>query len=319
MSCSGFFLVDKPAGPTSNRVLQDIKRAFGKASPSLNVKFGHAGTLDSFASGLLIVLAGKCTRLTPWFMHQTKEYEAVFRFGEETDTLDPLGKIIGHAEPPSRDMLERAIPRFKGNILQIPPSYSAVHIAGQRSYKIARDGETPELEPRPVVIESLGMHSYDGEEAHFSIRCSSGTYIRALARDIAQVCGSRAFVKSLRRTRSGPFSVDAALRPDMCSAKTMIHFTSEVALSLGLGAGLLSPAHFDRFLHGSDLPLSAVESVESAESVESRGKALNCSAGRANEGSPLALFSKSGTFLGIVRKSESGWAVKVMAADEAEK
>lgn len=308
MSCSGFFLVDKPAGPTSNRVLQEIKRAFSKAYPTLNVKFGHAGTLDSFASGLLIVLTGKCTRLTPWFMHQTKEYEAVFRFGEETDTLDPLGRIIGHAELPSKDMLEQAIPRFQGDILQIPPSYSAVHIGGKRSYKIARDGETPDLAPRPVMIEALRMHSYDGEEAHFSIRCSSGTYIRALARDIAQACGSRAFVKSLRRTRIGPFAVDAALRPDMCSAKTMMHFTSEVAISLGLGAGLLNPAYFDRFLHGSDLPLSA---------IESREKALDLFAGRSLADSPLALFSQSDAFLGIVQKSESGWAVKVMAADEA--
>lgn len=310
MSFCGFFLVDKPAGPTSNRVLQEIKRAFNTADPppSPNIKFGHAGTLDAFASGLLIVLVGKCTRLTPWFMHQTKEYEAVFHFGEETDTLDPLGRIIGHAERPGKEILEQIIPQFQGNILQIPPSYSAVHIGGKRSYKIAQNGEIPNLEPRSVIIEALRMHSYDGEEAHFSIRCSSGTYIRSLARDIAQACGSRAFVKSLRRTQIGPFTVDAAQRPAMCSAKTIMHFSSEVAISLGLDAGLLNPAFFDRFFHGSDLPLKA---------IELRGKAFGASNGRSLAEKPLALFTESNVFLGIVQKSKDGWAVKVMAADEA--
>jgi tRNA pseudouridine55 synthase len=119
-------------------------------------------------------------------MHQAKEYEAVFRFGEETDTLDPLGKVIAAARTPTLSELENVLPEFRGSIFQIPPSYSAVHVDGRRSYKIAKSGEIPQLSPRPVFIDKLELRTFEGNEASFTIRCSSGTYVRSLARDIAR-------------------------------------------------------------------------------------------------------------------------------------
>ncbi len=297
MQGAGFFLVDKPAGPTSNRVLQDIRRSFSGRPSCRGLKFGHAGTLDSFASGLLIVLAGKVTRLTPWFMGQEKEYEAVFRFGEETDTLDPLGRVIATASVPTLGALEDVLPQFRGTLSQTPPSYSAVHVGGRRSYEIAKSGESPELSPRSVSIGALHLRRFEGGEAGFSISCSSGTYIRSLARDIARACGSRAFVQSLRRTRIGTFEVTAACPPGDCAAVGFREFTSDVARDIGLGAGMLRREFFVHFQHGSALPLDAVELQ--------------------HDGAPVAaLFAEDGAFIGLVEKHREGWGARMVAAEE---
>jgi len=294
---NGFFLVDKPVGPTSNRVLQDIKRRLIGSSFARGQKFGHSGTLDSFASGLLIVLVGGLTRLTPWFMGQAKEYEAVVRFGEETDTLDPLGRVIATAAVPPLNLLETVLPRFRGRILQTPPSYSAVHLGGKRSYEIAKSGEIPDLAPRSVSIEILELLSFEGVEARLTVRCSSGTYIRSLARDIGLACGSRAFVQSLRRTRIGTFDVAAACSPQDCTASTLHVFTPDKAHDIGLGAGLLSREFSVRFQHGCALPLNAVELLHNGASV-------------------TALFTKDGGFIGLAEKRGDGWRPTMVALKE---
>lgn len=293
----GFFLVDKPVGPTSNRVLQDIKRRLIGPSFTRGHKFGHTGTLDSFASGLLVVLVGRLTRLTPWFMGQAKEYEAVVRFGEETDTLDPLGRVIATAAVPPLSQLEDVLPRFRGRILQTPPSYSAVHVGGKRSYEIAQSGETPDLAPRSVSIEMLELLSFEGVEARFSVRCSSGTYIRSLARDIGLACGSRAFVQSLRRTRIGTFDVAAACSPQDCAATTLYAFTPDKAHDIGLGAGLLSREFSVQFQHGCVLPLNAIELLYDGASV-------------------AALFTEGDGFIGLVEKHGDNWCPTVVALKE---
>ena len=293
----GFFLVDKPVGPTSNRVLQDIKRRLIGPSFTRGHKFGHTGTLDSFASGLLIVLVGKLTRLTPWFMGQAKEYEAVVRFGEETDTLDPLGRVIATAAVPTLSLLQDVLPRFRGRLLQTPPSYSAVHVGGKRSYEIAKSGEIPDLAPRSVSIEMLELLSFEGVEARFSVRCSSGTYIRSLARDIGLACSSRAFVQSLRRTRIGTFDVSAACSPQDCAATTLYAFTPDKAHDIGLGAGLLSREFSVRFQHGCVLPLNAIELLYDGASV-------------------AALFTEGDGFIGLVEKYGDNWCPIVVALKE---
>ncbi|HBK58491.1 MAG TPA: tRNA pseudouridine(55) synthase TruB [Spirochaetaceae bacterium] len=293
----GFFLVDKPVGPTSNRVLQDIKRRLIGPSFTRGHKFGHTGTLDSFASGLLIVLVGKLTRLTPWFMGQAKEYEAVVRFGEETDTLDPLGRVIATAAVPSLSLLQDVLPQFRGRLLQTPPSYSAVHVGGKRSYEIAKSGEIPDLAPRSVSIEMLELLSFEGVEARFSVRCSSGTYIRSLARDIGLACSSRAFVQSLRRTRIGTFDVSAACSPQDCAATTLYAFTPDKAHDIGLGAGLLSREFSVRFQHGCVLPLNAIELLYDGASV-------------------AALFAEGDGFIGLVEKHGDNWCPIVVALKE---
>jgi len=294
----GFFLVDKPVGPTSNRVLQDIKRRLIGPSFTRGHKFGHTGTLDSFASGLLIVLVGKLTRLTPWFMGQAKEYEAVVRFGEETDTPRPLRQgycdcRCAVAEPASR-CSDRS---FVEDFLQTPPSYSAVHVGGKRSYEIAKSGEIPDLAPRSVSIEMLELLSFEGVEARFSVRCSSGTYIRSLARDIGLACSSRAFVQSLRRTRIGTFDVSAACSPQDCAATTLYAFTPDKAHDIGLGAGLLSREFSVRFQHGCVLPLNAIELLYDGASV-------------------AALFAEGDGFIGLVEKHGDNWCPIVVALKE---
>ncbi len=297
MQDDGFFLVDKPAGPTSNRVLQDIKRSLAGQASSPKCKFGHTGTLDSFASGLLIVLVGGLTRLTPWFMGQEKEYEAVFKFGEETDTLDPLGRVVATAPVPPLSLLEEVLPQFRGSIFQIPPSYSALHVGGRRAYEITKDGEVPDLAPRPVSIDMLALHNFEGAEASFTVRCSSGTYIRSLARDIGRACGSRAFVQSLRRTHIGKFDVAAARSVTDCTAATLHEFTPDIARDIGLGAGVLSRAFSVRFQHGCSLPQHAVELLYG--------------------GAPItALFTGDGVFIGLVERRREGWCPTMVTVKE---
>jgi tRNA pseudouridine55 synthase len=205
---SGMLLLNKPPGITSFDALWTVKRALGTK------KAGHTGTLDKFASGLLVVLAGRALKLSPWFTGCSKRYEAVIRFGAETDTLDPEGETVAEAPPPNRETLEAALPRFLGDILQAPPLYSALHINGERAHKLARAGKIVEMKKRPVTIHSLELISWDPPLAHVNIHCSSGTYIRSLARDLALASGSRAHLAALKRTAVAGFSLADALEPD---------------------------------------------------------------------------------------------------------
>ncbi|MDR1374580.1 MAG: tRNA pseudouridine(55) synthase TruB [Treponema sp.] len=204
---SGLLLLDKQPGLTSFESLGLVKRAF--ASP----KAGHTGTLDKFASGLLLVLVGRAVKLSPWFLNCDKRYEGTLYFGAETDTLDPDGAVVAEAAPPSRDTLEQALPGFRGNLLQAPPVYSAVHVGGERAYRLARSGRVPEMERRPVSVYVLELLFYDPPLARIRVHCSKGTYIRSLARDIALAAGSRAHLRALRRTGIAGFSVEDALDP----------------------------------------------------------------------------------------------------------
>lgn len=304
---TGFFLVDKPIGPTSNNVLQDIKRRISHAVEQKDLKFGHAGTLDSFASGLLIVLVGKLTRLMPWFMGQMKEYVGIFRFGIETDTLDPEGAIIAEAPLPPLDMLEKSLAQFRGIISQIPPEYSAVHVSGKRAYAIAMQGKKPALRARKVNIEKLELMHYEQGRASVSIRCSSGTYIRALARDIALACGSRAHLESLRRISIGPFSIAEACAPDKCSISFLSMFDSEIALSLGLNAGTLSQDFLERFMHGSSVPKSALRTFRENSLFSTSG----------NNSLSIALFSEQGSFIGLATADNQGLNPTLVAIEDS--
>ncbi len=309
MQHSGFFLVDKPKGFTSNRVLQDIRKSSSVQSSAYPQKYGHAGTLDSFASGLLIILTGKITRLSRWFMHQNKEYEAVFRFGEETDTLDPQGKIMAIGELPARETLERIIPSFCGNIEQIPPSYSAVHVGGERSYKIARAGNKPEISPRSIIIHDIELESFQEKEATLRIRCSSGTYIRSLARDIGHACGSCATVISLRRTVIGPFSISEAHSPQECNEKSIRVFSPDIAQSLGLATAVIKLDFVEHFIHGGTLPAKAV-TLDCDQMTLFRNPDFSF------ESKPVALFSEKGELLGIAEQKDKEYAPRVVMAEE---
>lgn len=204
----GVILVDKPAGATSFQTLGEIKKI------SCTRKVGHAGTLDKFATGLLVVVTGWCTRLVPWFTGLDKRYMATLKFGEETDTLDPEGEVISTAGIPQKAEVARVIKDFLGPIEQVPPVYSAVHSSGERAHKLARAGIPVELKPRKVELFAIEIHSFEPPDMVICVHCSKGTYIRSLARDIARAAGSRAHVIGLRRTHVGPFSVDDAINPE---------------------------------------------------------------------------------------------------------
>jgi tRNA pseudouridine55 synthase len=201
---NGFLLLDKKPGLTSFETLAAVKRAFS------TVKVGHTGTLDKFASGLMLILVGRGVKLAPLFLDCTKEYEGTIRFGTETDTLDPEGTVIAEGKVPSRAEIETALEAFRGNIMQAPPQYSAVHINGRRAHELAREGKAVEMKERPVTVHSLELVSWTPPEAVLRAHVSSGTYIRSLARDIALAAGSRGYLTALKRTMAGPFSLENA-------------------------------------------------------------------------------------------------------------
>ncbi|GHV62842.1 hypothetical protein AGMMS49587_10900 [Spirochaetia bacterium] len=202
---SGLLLLNKKSGLTSFDSLNVVKKALGTG------KVGHTGTLDKFASGLLVVLAGRAVKLTPWFSLCTKEYEGTIRFGIETDTLDPEGITVGEGPVPDREALEKALSLFRGEILQAPPAYSAIHVDGKRASERARSGESVEMKRRPVTIHALELLSWESPLARVRVCCSSGTYIRSLARDIALAAGSRAHLVALKRTQVAGFHLTSEM------------------------------------------------------------------------------------------------------------
>jgi len=213
----GMLLLAKQSGQTSFSTLWQVKRALGTK------KIGHTGTLDSFADGLLVVLSGRLTRLASWIIDSDKTYEALIRFGSETDTLDPEGSIVSTAPFPLFETFKASLTHFIGTINQKPPAYSAIHINGQRSSDLARKGQAVEPASRNVRIDTLdlldaltpdGTSSKDGHPvalARIRISCGKGTYVRSLARDIAYFSGSVAHLVALRRTALGPFKLEQAV------------------------------------------------------------------------------------------------------------
>ena len=200
----GMLLVDKPAGVSSHDVVLTARRAFGVS------RIGHAGTLDPFATGLLVLLLGRATRLLPHLDGVPKEYEAVIELGRETDTDDLLGATVREAAPPSDEAIAAAVQQLTGELAQVPPAYSAKHIGGRRAYEAARAGEEVVLEPSAVRVFEWRDVQRSGDQLRATIACGGGTYIRSLARDLGRLTGSAAHLGQLRRTRSGPFRVSDA-------------------------------------------------------------------------------------------------------------
>lgn len=207
-SPEGLLLVDKPAGITSHDVVDRVRRAYGERS------VGHLGTLDPFATGLLLVLVGRATRLATFLDIEPKVYEAVISFGTETDTDDSSGAVTRSAPPPSEAGVRAAIVTLTGAIEQVPPAYSAKKVGGKRAYAAARAGEELELAPAGVVVHGWDRLTFTGDTLAATVTCGGGTYIRALARDLGRSSGSAAHLASLRRTRIGKFDVADAVAAD---------------------------------------------------------------------------------------------------------
>lgn len=200
-STDALLLIDKPAGMSSHDVVAHARRALATR------KIGHSGTLDPFATGLLVLLTGRGTRLLRFVPGEPKEYEAEITFGLETDSDDRTGAPGRTAPPPTEAQIRAVLPRLTGRIEQRPPAFSAKHVAGERAYALARRGEVVDLPPVPVEVHEWEVIAFDGTVLRARISCGSGTYIRALARDLGRLTGSAAHLSALRRTRVGAFAV----------------------------------------------------------------------------------------------------------------
>ncbi len=232
----GVILCDKPAGVTSHDVVAGVRRALGgRTRGAGRVKVGHAGTLDPFATGLLLVLVGRATRVQRFLMALPKTYEAAARFGAVSSTGDPEGEIELTGVVPRGDLAPPT-----GSIRQRPPAYSAVKVGGRRAYALARAGEQVELAEREVTVYRFEERWRDGDRRGFEIECSSGTYVRSLIADLGD-----AYCEELRRTAIGPFDVSDADPERILALQDALAFIPEVRLD---------PQRAERVVHGAPVP-----------------------------------------------------------------
>lgn len=203
----GLLIIDKPAGISSARAVDLVKRLLPRGT-----RIGHAGTLDPFATGVLVLLLGKATKRCEELMGQIKSYEATVKFGATTASDDPESPEVPTpaATPVNRDAIEIAIQQFRGKILQRPPAYSAIKLAGRRAYELARAGHQTQLESRPVQIHRIEISQYQWPLLDLSIDCGRGTYIRSIARDLGESLGVGGYLTQLRRTRVGALTIEQA-------------------------------------------------------------------------------------------------------------
>ncbi|HET6388936.1 tRNA pseudouridine(55) synthase TruB [Hyphomicrobium sp.] len=221
----GWLVLDKPINMTSTQAVAAVRRAFNAQ------KAGHSGTLDPLATGILPIALGEGTKTVSFAVDGEKAYRFTVRWGAETDTDDTEGAVTKTSDNrPARADIEALLPRFHGEIMQAPPAYSAIKIAGERAYDLARSGETVVIEPRPVFIDSLTLVDMPDEATSvFEARCGKGTYVRALARDMGRLLGCFGHVISLRRTQVGPFDESRAVSLDDLLAAAETGDPGEVA------------------------------------------------------------------------------------------
>ena len=204
---NGIVIVDKPVGWTSQDVVSKLR---GKLHTK---RIGHGGTLDPMATGVLPVFVGRATRGVEFFEHAEKTYETVLRLGLLTDTEDTSGTVLEERSVAvTEEQLEAALAQFRGEILQVPPMYSALKVNGQKLYDLARKGKEVERQPRPITIHELELLGFDGRDAKLRVRCSKGTYIRTLCKDIGLALGCGGCMAELRRTAAGAYTEAEAVK-----------------------------------------------------------------------------------------------------------
>ena len=213
----GILLVDKPAGMTSHDVVWKVRKLFGTK------KVGHTGTLDPMATGVLVVLLGRAAKACEYVSHDEKTYEATLRLGFTTDTEDVTGTVLSQSNTlPTTDEVEAVLPSFRGEILQVPPMYSALKVNGRKLCDIARAGETVEREARPVTVKSLVCEATDSPcDYRMTVRVSGGTYIRTLCADIGAALGCGGVMATLRRTEAGGFPISETATLEVLEAMDM--------------------------------------------------------------------------------------------------
>jgi tRNA pseudouridine55 synthase len=259
----GWIVLDKPADMGSTNAVSAVKRALDAQ------KAGHGGTLDPFATGLLPIALGEATKTVQYVMDGDKIYRFTVRFGLRTDTLDPEGEVVETSDArPTDDEIKAALPGFLGEIDQVPPAYSAIKIDGERAYDLARAGAAPDMKARAVWIESLDLIDRpDADHAVFETVCGKGTYVRALARDLAAALGTVGYVTALRRTAVGPFDESQAISLEAVGeighkpAESRGLLAIEAALA-GIPAMALTEAETVRIRNGQ--PVSLLRKVDLA-------------------------------------------------------
>ncbi len=203
---NGIVIIDKPQEWTSNDVVSRLRRVFNTR------RIGHGGTLDPMATGVVPVFVGRATRGVEFFEHAEKVYETVLKPGMTTDTEDTTGKVLTQVDcHVTAEQVEAVLPRFRGDILQIPPMYSAIKVGGQKLYDLARKGREVERQPRPITIHELKLLGVEDDGIHLRIRCSKGTYIRTLCKDIGEALGVGGCMAALRRVRAGEYGLEGSI------------------------------------------------------------------------------------------------------------
>lgn len=254
----GVLIVHKEAGWTSHDVVAKVRRLLGGS------KVGHAGTLDPSATGVLPILVGRATRIAEYLINWDKEYRAVLRLGETTDTQDATGQVLNRVDPceVTEDVLQKVIARFRGVQQQLPPMYSAVKVGGQPLYKAARAGRTVDRVERSIAIHQLEIVAVHGRDVVLRIVCSKGTYVRTLCADIGQALGVGGHLYALERRRVGPLSIEQAVTIDqvaghLATGTLPMQFISLDQLLFQLPAVVVNAEQAQRVLHGS--PIFPVE------------------------------------------------------------
>jgi len=290
----GILNINKPSGITSFGVVHRLRGILGIK------KIGHAGTLDPDATGVLPVCIGKATRIIEFLMEKDKAYHVVLRLGIETDTQDASGKILARRVVNNSDEeIEEAIYSFVGDIMQIPPMYSAIRVDGKRLYEMARQGIEVDRKPRPVTIRSIDNLKIirEGEDvrAVFDVSCSKGTYIRTLCADIGAKLGCGGHMESLVRTRSGPFRLEDAVTLEELQERAKNGSLQDVILGMDVAL-----TQFPRFV-------VAAEQVEKLKN----GLSVPCPDSMGNDGELVRIYHNNGTLVAIGKVISQGRLRKV--------
>jgi tRNA pseudouridine55 synthase len=252
----GVLVIDKPRGPTSHDVVAAARRALREK------RIGHTGTLDPIATGVLPLACGRATRLVRFLTASDKDYEATVLFGRATDTYDSTGAETARSDRrPDEEAVRRAIASLSGSYLQLPPPYSAKKVGGQRAYEMARRSEPVPLTPAPVTVSRATLLGFDGDSARIALTCSAGFYVRSFAHALGELTGTAACLGALQRTRSGEFTLAAAVSLD-----TVVTAPNPATLLLpmerlltGFPAVRLSTQDRQRVSHGQEVTAAAVE------------------------------------------------------------
>lgn len=253
----GVLLVDKPEGPTSHDIVAIARRALGLK------RIGHAGTLDPMATGLLVLMIGRATRLATFLSGMDKTYRGTLRLGVATDTFDRDGTPVGPPRPVQADeaALRAAFEHFQGTVTQVPPVFSAKKVHGTPMYRLARRHKPVSPAPTMVTFRKLEFLGFSGTEVAFEAQVSAGTYLRSFAHDLGEILGCGAHLDSLRRTAAGPFTVEGALTPDEIKALgpgSAARITPMDEIPLGIPTLVLTPAGTHAIRHGRPCGLSEV-------------------------------------------------------------